>query len=249
MCTSHSQSGRVPGRTAPPWCPAENTCFLSAFAYVCPEPVLVNRSCLNWNGRKKAFSAPGTRLAAQAHRASVHAPAGPCENRHFGAIYNENPRSFCQDRLGTNIGKTQKKMPFSAPPIRGSDLAAGCGRAATLQDVLQLMMMSCLLPGQVGSETRARALCPAETRCLPCLSGLLRLSGACLGKRSFLTKIITRNETFRYIYIYWRFVHTHLWSLSLAECKEWRKEVDHIRRVCNCRAAAVCMRCHSRTHA
>jgi hypothetical protein len=24
-------------------------------------------------------------------------------------------RSFCQDRLGTNIGKTQKKMPFSAP--------------------------------------------------------------------------------------------------------------------------------------
>jgi hypothetical protein len=24
---------------------------------------------------------------------------------------------FCQDRLGTNIGKTQKKMPFSLPGI------------------------------------------------------------------------------------------------------------------------------------
>ena len=26
-------------------------------------------------------------------------------------------RSFCQDRLGTNIGKTQKKMPFFAPHV------------------------------------------------------------------------------------------------------------------------------------
>jgi hypothetical protein len=26
-------------------------------------------------------------------------------------------RPFCQDRLGTNIGKTQKKMPFSAPRL------------------------------------------------------------------------------------------------------------------------------------
>jgi hypothetical protein len=182
----------------------------------------------------------------------THLPEGPSYPAKNGifepCIFNK--RSFCQDRLGTNIGKTQKKMPFSAPPIRGSDLAAGCGRAATLQDVLQLMMMSCLLPGQVGSETRARALCPAETRCLPCLSGLLvelpfRLSGACLVKRSFLTKTMVRNETLRLAF----FVCAHLWSLSLAECKEWRKEVDHIRRVCNCRAAAVCMRCHSRTHA
>jgi hypothetical protein len=62
---------------SPALVPCGKHVFLSAFPYVCPEPVLVNRSFLHWNGRKKAFSAPGTRLAAQAHRASVHAPAGP----------------------------------------------------------------------------------------------------------------------------------------------------------------------------
>ena len=38
-----------------------------------------------------------------------------CEKRHFCAIYISK-RSFCQAGLGTNIGKTQKKMPFFAPP-------------------------------------------------------------------------------------------------------------------------------------
>jgi hypothetical protein len=32
----------------------------------------------------------------------------------FGAIYVQK-RSFCQDRLGTNIRKTPKKMAFFAP--------------------------------------------------------------------------------------------------------------------------------------
>ena len=35
-----------------------------------------------------------------------------CKKRHFCAVY-VSKRSFCQDRLGTNMGKTHKKWPFS----------------------------------------------------------------------------------------------------------------------------------------
>jgi hypothetical protein len=38
-----------------------------------------------------------------------------CENRHFCAIYVLKNDDFCQDRLGTNIGITPKKMPLFAP--------------------------------------------------------------------------------------------------------------------------------------
>jgi hypothetical protein len=38
---------------------------------------------------------------------------GGAKNATFCAIYIEK-RSFCQDRLGTNIGKTQKRVAFFA---------------------------------------------------------------------------------------------------------------------------------------
>jgi hypothetical protein len=34
-------------------------------------------------------------------------------------------RSFCQDRLGTNTGKTQNKMPFSSPVITAGQQEGG----------------------------------------------------------------------------------------------------------------------------
>jgi hypothetical protein len=57
-----------------------------------------------------------------AQKVAFFAPAmllpNACEKRHFCAIYIPK-RTFCQDRLGTNIGKTPKKMPFSAPGSAG----------------------------------------------------------------------------------------------------------------------------------
>ena len=55
----------------------------------------------------------------------------PFADASFLAIYIYK-QSFCQDRLGTNIGKTQKKMPFSAPPVCGRfGLAPAYVRATT----------------------------------------------------------------------------------------------------------------------
>jgi hypothetical protein len=50
----------------------------------------------------------------------------PAKTGIFEPFIIKTPRSFCQDRLGTNIGKTQKKMPFFAPLRHHPDATLPC---------------------------------------------------------------------------------------------------------------------------
>jgi Ca2+-binding EF-hand superfamily protein len=55
----------------------------------------------------KAVDTDGSGSVTPEELRGAMATFGLVRNRHFCAIYIRN-RSFCQDRLGTNIGKTQK---------------------------------------------------------------------------------------------------------------------------------------------
>jgi hypothetical protein len=49
-------------------------------------------------------------------------------------------RSFCQDRLGTNIGKTQKWTVFLQVLLLGCDLSAPMVRNGTAADAFEIIL-------------------------------------------------------------------------------------------------------------
>ena len=93
---------------------------------VCPEPVLAKKdTCITRNVAQSrtnknfpmCLAGAGTEgegsevveHCSNVRRADTLKEKEACGKRHFCAIYTLK-RSFCQDRLGTNIGKTQRQQ-------------------------------------------------------------------------------------------------------------------------------------------
>jgi hypothetical protein len=60
--------------------------------------------------------------------------------RHFCPFIYIYMRSFCQDRLGTNIGKTQKWTVFLQVLLLGCDLSAPMVRNGTAADAFEIIL-------------------------------------------------------------------------------------------------------------
>jgi hypothetical protein len=71
------------------------------------------------------------------------------ENASFEAIFNQKERSFCQDRLGTNIGKVEKKGRFL------QDRVGFCSSHSTL---------STTTPGRRLASAKPRGNCSSQVR-------------------------------------------------------------------------------------